>query len=247
MPALSAVRRCGAQTFAAILRLSGITNNNAIRNNTKCPHAVISRLTEPIMQIRPYRPDDLPVLKEIMVEAFDGVSIDQGIEREFGPINGHDWKWRKAQHLDIDAEREPDGILVVEDEGRIIGFISTWQEKEAGIGHIPNISFRPECRGRGLGRKLIEMALDRFRENGLTHAKIETLVQNDIGNHLYESIGFREVARQIHFAADLSQTTRLRHNVASCRSTDKCEQEIKESRNSSTTRSTERGSSEPSS
>jgi ribosomal protein S18 acetylase RimI-like enzyme len=24
-----------------------------------------------------------------------------------------------------------------------------------------------------------------------------------VGNHLYESLGFREVARQIHFAADL--------------------------------------------
>jgi ribosomal protein S18 acetylase RimI-like enzyme len=38
---------------------------------------------------------------------------------------------------------------------------------------------------------------------GLTHAKIETLVQNDVGNALYTSLGFREVARQIHFAMKL--------------------------------------------
>jgi ribosomal protein S18 acetylase RimI-like enzyme len=38
----------------------------------------------------------------------------------------------------------------------------------------------------------------------LTHARIETLVQNGVGNHLYTSIGFREVARQIHFAIDLT-------------------------------------------
>ena len=46
-------------------------------------------------------------------------------------------------------------------------------------------------------------ALDRFRAAGLTHAKIETLVQNEVGKGLYESLGFREVARQIHFAMEL--------------------------------------------
>ena len=54
-----------------------------------------------------------------------------------------------------------------------------------------------------MGRKLIEFALQHFRESGLTHAKIETLAQNAIGEHLYTSLGFREVARQIHFVAEL--------------------------------------------
>jgi hypothetical protein len=62
------------------------------------------------MNIRPFRPDDLPLLREMTVEAFDGVSIDQGIEREFGSINGRDWRWRKARHVDEDARREPEGM-----------------------------------------------------------------------------------------------------------------------------------------
>ena len=155
------------------------------------------------MQIRDYHPDDLPTLKRIMVEAFDGVSIDQGMQKEFGEINGHDWQWRKARHLDIDADRKPDGIFVAEIEGQVVGFISTWHDDEAGIGHIPNISLVPECRGKGIGRQLIEYALDQFREHGLTHAKIETLEQNAIGNHLYQDVGFVEVARQVHFLAEL--------------------------------------------
>lgn len=157
------------------------------------------------MQIRPFRPEDLPTLKQITADAFDGVSIDQGIEREFGLIHGHGWKWRKARHLDVDAQREPEGIFVAEVDGRIVGCLTTWQDHEAGIGHIPNLAFLPEFRGQGFGRKLIEFALERFRKAGLSYARIETLVQNDVGNHLYESIGFREVARQIHFVADLNQ------------------------------------------
>ena len=155
------------------------------------------------MHIRPYRSDDLDILKDITVEAFDGVSIDQGIEREYGLINGHDWRWRKGRHLDIDVAREPEGIFVVEIDDEIVGCITTWQDTEAGIGHIPNIVFRPAHRGKGLGRKLIEFALNRFRQAGLTHAKIETLTQNEVGNHLYRSLGFREVSQQVHFCAEL--------------------------------------------
>ena len=155
------------------------------------------------MIIRPYRPSDLPLLKEITIEAFTGVSIDHGIEQQFGPINGHDWQWRKARHLDDDAARDPAGIFVAEDEGRVVGYITTWQDRAAGIGHIPNIAIRPEFRGQGLGRLLIEHALNHFRAAGLTHAKIETLAQNAIGNHLYTDLGFVEVARQVHFVAKL--------------------------------------------
>ncbi len=152
---------------------------------------------------RPYRPDDLDTLKAIMVAAFDGVSIDQGIEREYGVINGHDWRWRKARHLDQDAARDPAGIIIAERNGQILGFVSSWIDTEAALGHIPNLSLIPESRGFGLGRKLLELALNRFRAAGLKHAKIETLVQNEIGNRLYASLGFREVARQIHMVAEI--------------------------------------------
>ena len=158
------------------------------------------------MKIRPFRPDDLPLLKEITVAAFDGVSIDQAIEREFGILNCRNWQWRKGRHIDEDARRAPEGIFVVEIDGRVVGSISTWQDTDAGIGHIPNITFVPEYRGKGLGRKLLQFALNHFRECGLTHARIETLVQNDVGTYLYSSLGFREVARQIHFCADLTES-----------------------------------------
>jgi ribosomal protein S18 acetylase RimI-like enzyme len=155
------------------------------------------------MLIRPFRSDDLPRLKEITVEAFTGVSIDQGIDKQFGPIGGHDWRWRKARHLDVDTQIDPNGIFVAEIAGRVVGYVSTWIDRETGIGHIPNLALVPECRGQGLGRQLLLHAFDHFRGAGITHAKIETLVQNDVGKHLYESLGFREVARQIHFVADL--------------------------------------------
>ncbi len=165
----------------------------------------MSLLEDLKINVRSFDPGDLEVIKQITVEAFSGVSIDEAAELAFGPINGRDWKWRKARHIDADVAREVDGILVAEsDQGEVVGYITSWQDTEAGIGYIPNLAFVPAWRGRGLGRLLIQLVLDRFRESGLSHAKIETLAQNDVGHHLYTSIGFREVARQAHFFADLS-------------------------------------------
>jgi ribosomal protein S18 acetylase RimI-like enzyme len=155
------------------------------------------------MQIRPYRTADLPELKRLTVEGFTGVSIDHGIEEAFGIINGHDWRWRKARHIDDDVARDPAGVFVADDGGQIAGYITTWQDSAAGIGHIPNLAVAPSHRNQGLGRTLIEYALNHFRAAGLMHAKIETLAQNAIGNHLYPSLGFVEVARQIHFVTKL--------------------------------------------
>ena len=76
-------------------------------------------------------------------------------------------------------------------------------DKEAGLGLIPNLAVRADRRGSGLGRRLIEHALAWFRTLGLTHAKIETLEQNPIGQHLYPACGFQEVARQIHYVMKL--------------------------------------------
>ena len=104
--------------------------------------------------------------------------------------------------------RDAAGVFVAEDTdqekgAQIVGYITTWQDRAAGIGHIPNLAVAPSHRNQGLGRTLIEHALNHFRAAGLTHAKIETLAQNAVGNHLYPSLGFVEVARQVHFVAKL--------------------------------------------
>ena len=156
------------------------------------------------MTIRPYRETDREAIRAITVEAFDGVSIDQNIELRFGLVAGHDWRYRKGRHIDEDVDAAGAAILVAQDEhGEIVGYVTTQIDREAGVGLIPNMAVRAGLRGRGIGRKLIEAALGLFRDAGLELARIETLDQNPIGQHLYPDCGFVEVARQIHFALKL--------------------------------------------
>lgn len=157
------------------------------------------------VNIRFFRSEDLPELQAITIQAFDGVSIDQSIEQQFGEINGHNWKWRKSRHLDQDVARDPAGIFVAEDGSQIIGYITTFSDSDAGIGVIPNLAIVASQRGKGIGRMLLQHALDHFRSQGLSHAKIETLEQNTVGSNLYPSLGFCEVSRQIHYAMSLTK------------------------------------------
>jgi ribosomal protein S18 acetylase RimI-like enzyme len=155
------------------------------------------------MHLRPYSPTDRDALRRLTVDSFQGVSIDQNIETHFGLVHGRDWRWRKARQIDADVDANPAGTFVAEEDGLILGYITTYIDREAGIGQIPNLAVAREARNRGLGRQLIEHALAYFRSLGLSHAKIETLDQNPIGQHLYPACGFKEVARQIHYLREL--------------------------------------------
>lgn len=156
--------------------------------------------------IRPYRESDRPTLRELTIAAFEGVSIDHNIDLKLGPIAGRDWRWRKALHVDNDLDTPGGEIAVAEDEARgvPVGYVSMRFDPESRVGQIPNLVVAAEVRGQGLGRRLLEHAIARFRAEGMTVARIETLEQNPIGRHLYPSVGFREMARQIHYAMPLT-------------------------------------------
>ena len=155
-------------------------------------------------RIRQFNPDDLPAIKAITVEGFTGVSLDHAVEEKLGgKLAGHDWRWRKARHIDEDAAANPGGIFVAELEGEVAGYITTVLDREAGRGRIPNLAVSASVRGHGIGRALIERALDYFRAEGMAFATIETMANNPIGQTLYPDCGFEEVARQVHYARRL--------------------------------------------
>jgi ribosomal protein S18 acetylase RimI-like enzyme len=154
--------------------------------------------------IRAYRPDDLPRLQEITAHTFGPVSIDRNMEQRLGPFGRGDWSTRKAAAIADDCAAQPDGIFVAEAaDGLVAGYVTTRLNPTSRVGWIPNLAVDPDHQGKGLGRSLLQHALDHFRRNGMEVAKIETLDQNPVGQALYPSLGFKEVARQIHYAMRL--------------------------------------------
>ena len=157
------------------------------------------------MKIRRYRPSDLEPLKTITAICFDGVCIDQNIEQLYGLIHGKDWRWRKKRHIDADAAINAAGIFVAEEDGQIVGYISTRIDPATKVGGIPNFAVLPAYQQRGIGSRLLEEAVAYLAAEGMRYARIETLAQNDVGAHFYPKFGFQEVARQVHYVMPVAE------------------------------------------
>ena len=142
---------------------------------------------------------------QITTATFEHVSIDGSIEKRLGRTPQSDWRKRKLAAIELDCQLAPDGVFLAEEHaGTAIGFITTRSDKETGVGWIPNLAVDLSHQNRGVARLLLQHALNFFRKQGLSLARIETLEHNAIGQHLYPSLGFVEVARQIHYAIKLS-------------------------------------------
>jgi len=158
--------------------------------------------TAPIT-VRPARPEDIDAIIAITKQVFGPNALECHIARMLdthGPVS---WIDIKAQDLRRELIAGCAVCFVAEMGGRIVGYATNYINQLASRGTIANLAVSAECQGRGVGRLLLERSIDRFRELGLKQAKIETLECNQAGQHLYPSVGFQEVARQIHYVMAL--------------------------------------------
>src|SRR6185436_10291705 len=122
---------------------------------------------ESTYRIRLFQSVELSRLQEITAETFGPVSIDKNMERLLGPFGSGDWKTRKIAAIAEDCRIQPDGVFVAEDvDGAVVGYVTTRLNITSGIGWIPNLAVDPAHQGKGLGRALLEKAIEYFRENG---------------------------------------------------------------------------------
>lgn len=161
----------------------------------------------PEFRIRPFQSDDLPRLQEITTQTFGPVSIDKNMEQRLGAFGQGGWAGRKVGAIADDCRIQPDGVFVAIDNqsGAIVGYVTTRLSSISLVGWIANLAVDPSYQGKGLGRALLEHSIDFFKQRGMAVAKIETLDQNPVGQSLYPSLGFVEVARQIHYAMRLDR------------------------------------------
>lgn len=63
----------------------------------------------------------------------------------------------------------------------------------AGEAHILNLCVRDDLRGRGVGRQMLSLLLDRARGAGVGDAFLEVRPTNKLAISLYQSVGFVQV------------------------------------------------------
>ncbi len=151
------------------------------------------------MSIRPYRESDHEKIREITGICFDGVSIDQNMEKLYGSIGGTDWRYRKILDVDGFVSSYTRGVFVAESGGEVVGYVSSRPDERTRIGGISNLAVLPGHQGKGLGNLLIDAALAFLQECGMEFVTIESLDQNPVAMHLYEKRDFTEIARKVYY------------------------------------------------
>jgi ribosomal-protein-alanine N-acetyltransferase len=63
----------------------------------------------------------------------------------------------------------------------------------ASEAHILNLCVRGDLRGRGVGRQMLMLLLERARQAGVEHAFLEVRPTNTLAISLYQSVGFAQV------------------------------------------------------
>lgn len=100
--------------------------------------------------------------------------------------------WTKASLLEeIDSEEPPVVALL---EGQVAGYLCLW----SGVDefHITNLAVHPDHRRRGLGRELLEFAIDLAVRAGCQRLLLEVRPSNTTALRLYAGLGFVELYRR---------------------------------------------------
>ena len=126
--------------------------------------------------IRKYRPEDLPTIMDIGNRAW------QGIYKMFREIYGDelfelinpDETTSKGNQIKAHCESHPEWVLICEEGGSIVGFVTFALDTKRKIGEIGNNARDPNCKLKGIGQQMYKAVFEYFREHGMLYAKVHT-------------------------------------------------------------------------
>jgi ribosomal protein S18 acetylase RimI-like enzyme len=132
------------------------------------------------MRLRAAVPGDVARLREIARAAY--AKYVPRIGREPMPMSA-----------DFAAEIAAGRVIVIDVDGAVAGYMVSWAEPDAY--YIDNIAVDPARQGFGLGRKLIDGAVQAARRHGLGAIRLYTNAAMGENLALYARIGFVETRR----------------------------------------------------
>ena len=145
------------------------------------------------MEIRKATLDDAEQIAEVLISFYNMDSLEEAKQTFLSEI-------KKGHHY-----------VVTEEEGKIIGLV-TWLMHglpKHMLAELDRIVLLPECRGKGVGKKLVEAlkkdADEEYEKNGFKLRKLYLLTHadNKDAHAFYEKVGFEhETTLKQHYYKD---------------------------------------------
>jgi GNAT superfamily N-acetyltransferase len=131
------------------------------------------------MIIRPATPADLDEIRALLREYAAWLEVDlcfQNFEQELAGLPG-------------DYAPPRGRLLIAEGAGCV-----ALRAIDSEVCEMKRLYLRPEHRGLGLGRRLVQAIIDEARSVGYRRMRLDTMPKMDSAQRLYASLGFREIA-----------------------------------------------------
>ena len=138
------------------------------------------------MRIRRAENGDIKDLVEVYLQGYKGLE-------EYSYTHPEDVQ----AYLNWLFRRDVAGIWVAEEDGKIVGFVASdgnWFSKREGkvVGAIHELVILPEYRNKGIGKALVQKAIEYFKSRGLDTAELWVGDKNTQALEFYKSLGFEE-------------------------------------------------------
>ncbi len=134
--------------------------------------------------------EDLGHVRELFLEylhwANKGLNTEYGIDFDVDSMVEED-----MAHLEIFSP--PDGRLLLAMEGEEAAGLACMRRIRSDIGEIKRMYVRPEFRGRGIGRHLVDRLVQEAREIGYPRMRLDSTRFMVEAHALYRSVGFKEI------------------------------------------------------
>ena len=137
-------------------------------------------------------------MMEPLIEALDGEDDLAGVMEVDRSSFAAPWS-REMYNAELQNSGVSSIVVLRTPECRVAGYCSYWLVVDEV--HINNVAVRPEYRGRGFGRCLVERVLRDGRSRGAIRALLEVRRGNAAARQLYEYLGFAAIGvRQAYYS-----------------------------------------------
>lgn len=155
--------------------------------------------------VRRAKPADLPSigrLGALLVEAHHGFDPRRFLAAKPGTPEGY------ASFISTQLEDPDVAVLLAESDGEVIGYAYTavegydYMALRGPAGVLHDVIVAPEHRGRGVGRLLLDAALEFLMSRGVPRMVLSTAERNEAAQRLFARAGFRRTMIEMTLELD---------------------------------------------
>ncbi|MFW9890294.1 MAG: GNAT family N-acetyltransferase [Candidatus Thorarchaeota archaeon] len=118
------------------------------------------------------------------------ILIHHGVDMSEGTGDAHEYL--KSMVESFAVLKPPKGfVFILEDENKPVG-MGLVKKIGKGVGEVKRMYIRPEYRGMGYGKEIMQMLVKRAREVGYSILRLETADFMPAALRIYRSAGFKE-------------------------------------------------------